>query len=83
MTSPYAREGFHPSCTVRTTFSGLQTGDVVDYWGEPNRVVSWHEFNDGRVRIVVQQEYGQQFALGPGSEPVWRQPRPTSLAPRP
>jgi len=85
--SPYARKGFDASCTVRTTFADLKTGDLVDYWGQADPVIEWREVDDGRVRIVVQQEHGQQLALAPGSEPVWRQRRPhepaAPPAPRP
>jgi hypothetical protein len=72
---PYSQKSFHPECTVRTTFGELRELDVIDYWTDPLAVVCLHISNDGRTYLRVQHGPGQQFALAPDSEVVWRKPR--------
>lgn len=80
--SQYAREGFDPSCSVRTDFAGLREGDWIDYWVQPRPVVEHIAHDDGRVTIYVRNEGGgQDVALSPGDQPVWRRRRPTEPAP--
>lgn len=73
---PYKKKMFDPACTQWTTFSELQVGDMIDYWGCARPVVEHDRFDGGRVRIMVSNEHGgHDVAAGPGDEGVWRMPR--------
>jgi hypothetical protein len=68
---------FDGRCTVWTTFLDLKVDDEVDYWGAACPVIDWQQFEGDpvRVRIIVQQQHGQQMALAPSYEGTWRVPR--------
>ncbi|MFF2902837.1 hypothetical protein [Streptomyces sp. NPDC057966] len=76
VTTPPFRASFDPKCTVWTSFASLRTGDRVDYWGAARPITEVQVFDDGRVRVLVDNGVGQDFALVPGTEEhTWREPR--------
>lgn len=70
------RESFDPECTIWAPFAALKDGDRVDYWGAARPVIEFRAFEDGRVRILVDNGIGQDVAVAPGdTEHTWRAPR--------
>lgn len=71
----YADQPLDPECTIRTIFSELKVGDMVDYWGTPVYMVTMCVSQNGRTYIQCKDGRKCQFALAPDDEIVWRQPR--------
>ncbi|MEW2220016.1 hypothetical protein AB0939_12030 [Streptomyces sp. NPDC006990] len=66
------------ACDRWTTFAELRVGDRIDYWWGPARTVLEHTaYADGRVRIVVDNGIGRDFALAPGTTKTRRTARST------
>ncbi|MEU2578751.1 hypothetical protein ACIP3B_36235 [Streptomyces anulatus] len=76
VTTQPSRASFDPKCTVWAPFASLRVGDSVDYWGAARPVTEVQTFDDGRVRVLVDNGIGRDFALAPGAEEhTWREPR--------
>lgn len=75
MTDTPHRTPFDPACDRWATFADLRVGDQIDYWGDARPVLEHTAFDDGRVRIVVDNGIGRDLALAPGTEGTWRATR--------